>query len=228
MLTCHLHTIRRSHCRSNCICCCRFRSHINRRSVAITFTPRISDIARPSILVDVQRNMLTFTNSGLGCSDLNICTESINRERVRNGLTTIRAGNGYSINTGRNLKCIRCNFSSGIRAPCIFGSIYCISCQQCAVTFADNIVTRDGKQSRSSLNRNRISLGGTCRNAIMRINSLNTIGMDTHRRRNTQNRLIFTRNFNAILIPNVSGMSWRSGGDHRLGTFANRLRKSSN
>ena len=178
MLTCHLHTIRRSHCRSNCICCCRFRSHINRRSVAITFTPRISDIARPSILVDVQRNMLTFTNSGLGCSDLNICTESINRERVRNGLTTIRAGNGYSINTGRNLKCIRCNFSSGIRAPCIFGSIYCISCQQCAVTFADNIVTRDGNHSRSFFHRNRrTGNGGLAREAV--VCGIDLEGMDT-------------------------------------------------
>ena len=196
-------TARRSNRRSNAICCGRFRSHINRRSMVITNTPGISDIARPTILVDVQRNVVTFANSSFRSNNLNIRTESINRERVRNSLTTIRAGNGYSINTGRNLKCIRCNFSSRIRAPCIFGSIYCISCQQCAVTFADNVVTCDGNQCRSSLNRDCLRLRNI-RNTTLVAHSPHTERMVARGEKSeVKNTQVLTLNLETIQIPNI-------------------------
>ena len=223
-------TARRSNRRSNNIRGSLRRSNIHRRCCSIVGIgiPLIGDVTNPTIGVGVQRDMLSSANRSGRSRNLNVRTESINRKRIRNRSTTILTISRNSVNTGRNLKCAIRNLGSRSSAPSIFLSTNSKNCQHRAVVLTNNIVTCNRNKCRSSFNRDRISLRSRCGNTVVRIHSLNTIGMDTHRRHNIQNRLIFTRNLNTILIPNVSSMGCRISCNHRLGTFTNLLRSGSN
>ena len=182
-----------------------------------TIFPSVNDIANPTVLVSIQDNRGASANGDLISRDLDIRTEFVDGERIRNSLTTVSRVSSDSVNTGRNIDTV----GEDTCGPLIVSSTFSTSDQQSGITVANDVVTCDSQQGRSSLNGNG-SIGRDTGNTTFRADGAS---IDVVRANSGQVEVeriqVFTRNLNTVEIPNI-GNSLRSTGDgsHELGLVA--------
>ena len=182
-----------------------------------TIFPSVNDIANPTVLISIQDNRSASANGGLVSCDLDIRTEFVDGERIRNSLTTVSRVSSDSVNTGRSIDAI----GEDTCGPLIAGGTLSMSDQQSGVTVANDIITRDSQQGRSCLDGN----GSIGRNTGDTTFGADGASIDVVRANSSQVEVeriqVLTRNLNTVEIPNI-GNSLRStgNGSHELGLVA--------
>ena len=151
--------------------------------------------------------MLTAADGGLAGGYEHLSTESLNGERLGSHLTTLRSGHRHSVNTGRN----RNGALMRTGGPSPSTRYIRVSSQYSRIVLTNHIVTSDGNSGRSRINRHGHRLRGDSGNATLFIDSLRSEGVSTSLIEvDDQLSLVLTRNYNTILVPNVSGSITRS------------------
>ena len=190
-----------------------------------TILPCVGHIARPTIFVSIQRNMLAFADSRLGSGNLYLRTEGRNCEVIARHRATFSGCHRNIIDTGSN----RLRDTGRTVVPCERTRNIGVSRQNRTVIFANHIVTRNRNCARSRSNGHSNRIRSLSRNTTLVVDTLhrevvNTVGREVH----CQRCLVLTRNLNTVLVPNVTSQVGDVSRQRVLLVLANRVSRRGN